>query len=396
MRDKKTVCWNAIVKNEAQIIERCMEAMLGHIDYWVVVDTGSTDGTQAIVRSFMAEHGIPGELHERPWVNFSHNRSEALELAEQKADYILLCDADMSFQCLDPDWKNLLGEANAYSVIQKTRHLDYANIRLINGRLTGDERYRYWGATHEYCDSIEPSQRTAPLFSAIEMLDFGDGGSKSDKFERDAKLLTEQIAQLEALETATQEERDAAWASGLLRRKDGLIVRCTFYLAQTWRDAGRPELALTYYQKRAEMQGWEEETWYAIYQSAKLKEQLHYPEEEVIAAYLESYERRPQRAESLYELARYLRQRERYALAYLYGLGAMSIKETSDQLFVQKQVYQWQAKDEVAVSAYWVGQYALSKQLNIEILSDSSNNLSDETRERIWSNIEVTQPFLEN
>ena len=56
--------------------------MVGQIDYWVVVDTGSTDGTQQIIKDFMAKHKIPGELFERPWVNFSHNRSEALELAE--------------------------------------------------------------------------------------------------------------------------------------------------------------------------------------------------------------------------------------------------------------------------------------------------------------------------
>src|SRR6185295_1280089 len=44
--------------------------------------------------NFMKKHQIPGEVHERPWVNFAHNRNEALALTEGKADYILFMDAD--------------------------------------------------------------------------------------------------------------------------------------------------------------------------------------------------------------------------------------------------------------------------------------------------------------
>lgn len=395
MKPSKTVCWNAIVKNESAVIKRCMEAMVGQIDYWVVVDTGSTDGTQDIILQFMAEHGIPGELYESPWVDFSHNRSEALQLAENKADFILLCDADMRLAVLDRAWKNQLSsDIPAYSVIQRAATLDYGNIRLINGRLEGDQRYRYWGATHEYCDSIEPSQTSTPRFTGIEMLDFADGGSKADKFERDTQLLTQEIAYLESLEHASDEEKARAWEMGILRRRESLLVRCTFYLAQTYRDSGQHDLALTHYQKRAGMSGWEEETWYALYQSAKLLELLDYSEEEVIKAYLVAYERRPQRAESLYNLARYLRLRSRYALAYVYALAANSIKKTNDSLFVQKEVYQWRSKDELAVSAYWVGQYNLSRELNQELLDDTTIHLSDETRQRLVANIEAADRQL--
>ena len=38
--------------------------------------------------------GIPGELHERPWVDFGHNRQEALLLAKGKGDYLLFLDRD--------------------------------------------------------------------------------------------------------------------------------------------------------------------------------------------------------------------------------------------------------------------------------------------------------------
>ena len=74
-----TICLNMIIKNEAPVIRRCLDSVKPFIDSWVIVDTGSSDDTQQIVRDTMA--GLPGELHERPWKNFGHNRNEALELA---------------------------------------------------------------------------------------------------------------------------------------------------------------------------------------------------------------------------------------------------------------------------------------------------------------------------
>ena len=49
--DVMKLVWNAIVKNEAAIIERCVNSLLPHIDGAVVVDTGSTDGTPDLLMS---------------------------------------------------------------------------------------------------------------------------------------------------------------------------------------------------------------------------------------------------------------------------------------------------------------------------------------------------------
>ncbi|MEX0671195.1 MAG: glycosyltransferase [Pirellulales bacterium] len=83
-----------IVRNEAHIIHELVAAVADRIDSWVVVDTGSTDGTQDVIRQLMADRGIPGELYERPWRDFGHNRTEALALAQGRGDYIWVMDAD--------------------------------------------------------------------------------------------------------------------------------------------------------------------------------------------------------------------------------------------------------------------------------------------------------------
>jgi glycosyltransferase involved in cell wall biosynthesis len=47
------LCLNMIVRDEAPVIERCIRSVLPHIQCWAIVDTGSSDGTQAIVRGLL-------------------------------------------------------------------------------------------------------------------------------------------------------------------------------------------------------------------------------------------------------------------------------------------------------------------------------------------------------
>jgi glycosyltransferase involved in cell wall biosynthesis len=93
---RQSFCLNMIVKHEAPVIRRCLDSVRPVIDYWVIVDTGSTDGTQDIIRKHLGD--LPGELIERPWVDFAHNRSEALDLARGRADYLLVIDADETLE----------------------------------------------------------------------------------------------------------------------------------------------------------------------------------------------------------------------------------------------------------------------------------------------------------
>src|SRR5215213_7941349 len=93
MNDRgQTICLNMIVRNEATVIRRCLDSVRPLIDSWVIVDTGSTDGTQSIIREHLRD--LPGELFERPWVDFGHNRNEALELGRGRAEYLFFIDAD--------------------------------------------------------------------------------------------------------------------------------------------------------------------------------------------------------------------------------------------------------------------------------------------------------------
>ena len=94
--DKATICLNMIVKNESHIIRGTLEMLCNKIqfDYWVICDTGSTDGTQDIITKFFREKGIDGELFSDVWTDFAHNRTLALNRAFGKTDLLLVFDAD--------------------------------------------------------------------------------------------------------------------------------------------------------------------------------------------------------------------------------------------------------------------------------------------------------------
>jgi len=64
-----------IVKDEAHVIRRCLESVRPLIDYALIVDTGSTDATQLIVKDYFAATNLPGAVVAEPWPDFAYNRS---------------------------------------------------------------------------------------------------------------------------------------------------------------------------------------------------------------------------------------------------------------------------------------------------------------------------------
>jgi glycosyltransferase involved in cell wall biosynthesis len=68
-----------IIKDEARSLRGLLDAVAPHhIDAYTIIDTGSTDGSQSIIREAMV--GVPGKLYELPFKGYKDSRNEALEL----------------------------------------------------------------------------------------------------------------------------------------------------------------------------------------------------------------------------------------------------------------------------------------------------------------------------
>jgi tetratricopeptide (TPR) repeat protein len=320
-----------IVKDEAHVIERCLRSVLPFVDWWVVSDTGSTDGTQDLVRRTMAS--VDGLLIERPWVSFGHNRQEALEAARtleqsRPGDYVLWIDADEELVDLPAALPELTADGYHLEVeYGAARYQRLAVVRL-------DRPWRWVGALHEHLEL--PGARLDRLF-APRVVSRHEGARSRDP----ATFL-----------------KDAAVLEAELRRHPD-DPRTQFYLAQSWRDAGDLEKAAAAYRVRiANEAGWSEERWYARFQLAVCLERLGRPHAEVAAAYLDAYAALPSRAEPLVELARLERLQQRLEVAVLYARTASRIPQPGpDSLFVDRDAYAWRALDELAVSCFWCGRF---------------------------------------
>ncbi|MFJ6831800.1 tetratricopeptide repeat protein [Streptomyces sp. NPDC091209] len=323
----QTICLCMIVKNESRVIERCLGSVRHLIDTWVISDTGSTDGTQDLIRTALA--GIPGELREDAWVDFGHNRTRNIQYARGKADFLLTIDAD---HVLRQDAPLPRLTATSYMLRYDTPGTQHRFKHLMRG----DRTWRYEGVTHEYPCTDEPDVQAN--LDALVIEDHADGGCRADKFERDARLLRGEL------------ERDPA------------NTRTVFYLANTERDLGHAEEAIALYERRAAMGGWPEEVYCSLLEAGLLKADRAGDWPGAMDAFSRAWEARPQRLEACYELASRLRVQGRHHTAHALLGAALDRPEPDDLLFTRGWVYRWGLLFEYSITAYWVGDHAGSVQ----------------------------------
>ena len=353
-----------IVKDEAHVIERCLRSAMPLFNRWCIVDTGSTDDTKQIIAEVLKD--VPGELHERPWKNFGHNRSEGIDLASKTAENLLFLDADEVVE-LPPGFTMPFLDQDAYEMQMVYGAVEFWRLGIVSTKL----KWRSVGVLHEYL-AAERDYQKQRLFGP-RVLAVGDGGrsqgiSLHEKYKRDAGTL----------EKALQDEPENS--------------RYAFYLAQSYRDAEMFEQALRAYQRRATMGGWDEEVWYSLFQVAYLSERTGVVPSTITQRYLAAFQFRPTRAEPLVELARYHRSREEFALAHLYAQHAMGLLRPDDTLFLDVPCYTWRAKDEFSIAAYYLGQHKESKEVCEDLLT--SKDLPEAERPRVTENLRFATEAL--
>lgn len=54
-----TICLVMIVKNEMEVLKRSFDSVYKYIDYWIICDTGSTDGTQEFITDYFKQKKNP-------------------------------------------------------------------------------------------------------------------------------------------------------------------------------------------------------------------------------------------------------------------------------------------------------------------------------------------------
>jgi tetratricopeptide (TPR) repeat protein len=287
-----------LARDEAHRIAGVAEACGDLVDdYCVLVDDRSEDDTpMAIFR----ELGSTGKVLQFRFEDFAQARNELFEAAREglgAGDYLLLADPDSPPRGTLPAQ---LG-ADVYDCEWRNGETTYRLPILVRADLP----LRYEGACHEYLTGADIAAYTAIDTLWVDVTPRPPGGA--DRCELYLELLG----------------RDAA-----------TNPRSAFYLARTLEDAGRAAEAIGAYLLRAQMLGWDEETFFCLYRAGVCMRPFDLEQARHLLERARRY--RPARLEPIAELARLANDEHRYADAVELCLEGLRLPRSDDRLFVNR------------------------------------------------------------
>jgi len=311
-----------IFRNESNFLFQTLENIGPRVDYAIFLDSSSTDDSVHIIQTMMSGYGIPFEVHnfDQPFRGDT-KRTAAIELAAGKADYLLMFDAD---NCIEMEnipaetWQDLT--ADAYYITKRCGNIDYPILALFKSDLP----WKFTGIIHDY-----PELKSGAPFSTGHLPGVIIHEPIKDSGPR--------------IKTKAHYYGDALIIEGELfhngkKLTPMLIHRYTFYLAQSYRDAGMIERAIEAYNTRVMMGGWDEEVYYSLLSLARLKLIQGAEDHDVCLAYAKAWEYRPQRLESAYELMSLLVSNGFEHAAYSIGYYSARL-QCDDKLFMERETY---------------------------------------------------------
>lgn len=346
-----TICLVMLMKNEAKSMAALCDSVRPAIDRWVLLDTGSTDGTAEVAIEKLGD--LPYKVVTGDFVDFATSRNEALDLAGDDATFTLFLSGDERLEGARElrafcEAHESSGDGAYYVQIQ------IGDNSFDSGRLArASAGWRYRGAVHEVLmgpADERPRQRVPGAVIRHDLTE-RDAERHRKRFERDRVLLEQQVA------------------------KNPNDTRATFYLAQTEECLHNYGKALQLYEQRAQMGGWREEVYEALYRCGRVSLSAGKPWPEAAARYLDAHLHAPHRAEPLVALAEHYARRREWPIAYLYARRAAELPlPQSDILFVDRATYEMKALELYAASAYYVGDHEEGRKAAAELLRRSPDD----------------------
>ena len=330
-----TVSLCMIVKDEEDVLARCLESAADLADEIVIVDTGSADRTREIAERFTSR------IYPFDWNDdFAAARNYAFSLAEK--DYCMWLDADDVLldadrdaflelkETLDPAVSVVMAKYNTGFDEHGNVTFSYFRERLIKNH-TG---MRWEGAVHE---AITPVGRV--VYSDFAVTHRKTRPSNPD---RNLRIYEKQLRQGATLEPRQQ----------------------FYYGRELYYHQRYEEAAQVFEEFLEEGQGWVENNIDACCHCAYCYERLERPEQ-ALRALLRSFAYDRPRAEVCCELGRWFFQRENLSLAaYWYALALTCTRDDSRGGFVSPDCYGYLPCIQLCVCYSRLGDWKRAEQMN--------------------------------
>lgn len=363
-----------ICKDEAHVIGKMLESAKTITDLIVANDTGSTDGTQDIIKKFGEDNNIPTYVFERPFDNFENSRNHSMEKLREVATE-LKWDLDKShgfwFDCdetlvFDKDFKKNQFTKDLYMINTYIKQMKYTR----NTFFKLSKPFKWYGPVHEFiiCDEKKISSGLAEgVHVAVEMTGASWQGDVPAKYKDHAFKLEAYV---------DNDRSDPRWL---------------FYTAQSYHDSAtipnnkleneeRLRRASKYYKERVSRpDGYPEERYYAQFRVGAISMRLEEPWSKTKTELLKAYSIEPMRAESIKMIIDYYVKMSEWDMAYLYSKFAYETFHGNNPypkklLFIDQSLYIWKIAEIHAAAAFYTKRVDESKKAFKKVLEALKTN----------------------
>jgi glycosyltransferase involved in cell wall biosynthesis len=362
---------NFICKNESKVIERMLNSNKAVADLIVCNDTGSTDGTQEIIKKWGADNNIPTYVFERPFDDFEKSRNHAMQkLRDVVAELGWNPDQVHGYWC-DCD-EQVVTQPN-FNKSQFNKDLFMINTYINTMKYTRNtffrvsKPFRWYGCVHEFivCDD---KNITSGLAEGIHV------NVRMDGHSWDGNIPAKYLSHAHLLEKYINENRqDPRWI---------------FYTAQSYHDSAcvpdnreeneeRLRRSMKYYRERiSRPDGYPEEIFYAQFRIGTIMRVLEEPFHLTLNELLKAYSLDPLRAEPIKAIIDYYLAVGEWNNAYLFSKFAkvnFHQKNPYPQrlLFVDESLYIWKILEVHAAACFYTNRKEEARQNYFEMVKVS-------------------------
>ena len=347
--------------NEEKVIKRCLESVLPYIDYYSIgVDLKTTDNTKSIIEETLKDK--TGVVFDSPWRGFADARNQAFEHFTWDVDWFLVIDADMFLVDEGFDKTSLNKDLTGYLITIRQGKTYWDMNWLVNA----DYDWHWRGILHEFLDCRDNIQTIEEKLQGLYWEHGGDGGARpkdSAMFKRDADVFL----------NALVDETDPF-----------MVQRYTFYLANSYRDAGMKKESIIFYRMRAKMGGWEQEVYLSHFYAGRQSNNPH--------DYLNAIHTLPTRCDALIELIYYGIEKNNFEIInrglhyYDEAVEENRIWDTEGLFFSDRinDLYDW-----VSVGMSKVGRIEDSKKLMLKLIDIYTKEEDFNSVERVKNNLSL-------
>lgn len=365
---------NFICKDESHVIGKMLESCKTITDLIVVNDTGSTDGTQDIIRKFGEDNNIPTYVFERPFDDFEKSRTHAMEKLRDVVKelgwdpnkvhgYWFDCDETL---IIDPKFSKDQFVNDLYMINTFIGQMKYTR----NTFFKVSKPFRWYGPIHEFivCDEQNITSGLAEnIHVDVKMTGASWQGDIPTKYKNHAFVLEKYI---------DANRQDPRWI---------------FYTAQSYHDSAsmpdnkeeneeRLRRALKYYKERVNRtDGYAEEIYYSQFRIGTIMRSLEEPWNLTHQELLKAYNMDPTRGESIKIIIDYYLQMNEWNMAYLYSKFAKVNFHGKNPypnrlLFVDEALYIWKFAEAHAATCFYTGRMDEAKATYQEIVNISKTS----------------------